>query len=56
MKKYHSTEIVYDPSNPCVKELQFEVKDWTSIKFGRIQGQEEVPEDMPEPRGKGFVM
>ena len=56
LKKYHSTEIVYDPSDPCVEESQFEVKDWTSSEFGHIQGQEEVPENMPEPRGKGFVM
>ena len=56
-KKYHNTEmVVYDPSNPCIDESTFELKDWTSSKFGHIQGKEELPSNMPEPRGQGFMI
>ena len=47
--------MVYDPSDPCVAEADFEVKDWTSSEFGHLQGKEELPPNMPEPRGQGFV-
>jgi hypothetical protein len=32
------------------------MKDWTSSEFGHIQGKEELPPNMPEPRGQGFVI
>lgn len=56
LKKYHNTELVFDPSDPVVDEGEFERKDWTASEFGHIQGKEEVPDNMPEPRGMGFVM
>ena len=56
LKKYHNTEMVYDPSNPCIVESSFELKDWTSSEFGHLQGKEELPPNMPEPRGQGFVI
>jgi hypothetical protein len=56
LKKYHNTELVFDPSDPCVNESDFELQDWTSSEFGHLQGQEELPPNMPEPRGVGFVM
>jgi hypothetical protein len=56
LKKYHNTEIVYDPSDPCVKTSDFERKDWTSSEFGHISGKEELPPNMPEPRGNGFTI
>jgi hypothetical protein len=56
LKKYHNTEMVYDPSDPVVDEASFERRDWTSSEFGHIQGTEELPANMPEPRGLGFVM
>ena len=56
LKKYHNTEIVYDPMVPEIDKSKFEQKDWTSSKFGHIQGQEELPPNMPEPRGQGFVI
>ena len=49
LKKYHNTEIVYDPSDPCVETSNFERKDWTSSEFGHISGHEELPPNMPEP-------
>ncbi len=47
---------MFDPSDPCVNESDFELQDWTSSEFGHLQGQEELPPNMPEPRGVGFVM
>ena len=56
LKKYHNTELVYDPSDPVVDEAKFAVHDWTSSEFGHIQEKEELPPNMPEPHGLGFVM
>lgn len=55
LRKYHNSEMVFDPSDPAVDEKQFERKDWTSSEFG-LDLKEEVPSNMPEPRGQGFVM
>ena len=54
LKKYHNTELVFDPSDPVVNEADFEHKDWTSSEFGHIDGEEELPKNMPEPRGQSF--
>lgn len=56
LKKYHNTELVFDPSDPVIDETQFEAKDWASSEFGHLEGVEEVPPNMPEPRGFGFVI
>ena len=56
LKKYHNTELVYDPSEPEVDKAKFEQRDWTSSEFGHIQGKEELPPNAPEPRGLGFTM
>ena len=48
--------MVYDPSDPVIDESEFEFKDWTSSEFGHLQGKEELPTNMPEPRGQGFVI
>ena len=34
----------------------WEAKDWVSSEFGHLEGKEEVPPNMPEPRGLGFVV
>jgi hypothetical protein len=56
LKKYHNTEMVYDTSDPVMDESVFESKDWTSSEFGHLQGKKELPTNMPEPRGQGFVI
>ena len=56
LKKYHNTKMVFDPSDPVVDMADFELKDWASSEFGHLQGKEELPPNMPEPRGQGFVM
>ena len=49
LKKYHNTELVYDPSDPVVDENDFERRDWASSEFGHVEGKEEFPAKMPEP-------
>ena len=56
LRKYHNTELVYDPSDLVVEYDAFEQRDWTSSEFGTVQGKEEIPSNMPEPRGQGFTM
>ena len=56
LKKYHNTELVYDPSDPVVDENDSEQSDWASSEVGHVEGKEELPAKMPEPRGHGFIM
>jgi hypothetical protein len=56
LKKYHSTEVVYDPSDQVIDEAQFDAKDWAASEFGQLNGVEELPPNMPEPTGQGFVI
>ena len=49
LRKYHNTD-------PVVEQDAFEQRDWTSSEFGTVQGKEEVPSNMPEPKGLGFIM
>ena len=56
LKKYHNTELVYGPSDPVVDENDFERRTGNHQKFGHVEGKEEFPANMPEPRGHGFIM
>jgi hypothetical protein len=56
LRCHHNAEMVFDPSDPAVDEGQFERRDWTSTEFGHVDGKELLPPEMPEPRGRGFVM
>ena len=56
LKKYHNTELVYDPSDPVVDENDFDRRDCASSEFNHVEGKEEFPVIMPEPRGHGFIM
>ena len=56
LKKHHNTELVFDPSDPVVDENSFEERDWTTSEFGHLQGKEDLPPNMPQPRGFGFVI
>jgi hypothetical protein len=39
-----------------IDEARFDAKDWASSKFGHLDGVEELPPNMPEPRGQDFVI
>jgi hypothetical protein len=56
LKKYHNTEMVFDPSDPVINEAEFERKDWTSSEFGHVSGEEERPVNAPQPRGMSFTI
>ena len=47
LKKYHNTEMVFDPSDPVIDESLFARRDWTTSEFGLDEG-EELPKNMPE--------
>ena len=55
-KKYHNTEMVFDPNYPVIDESKFQRKDWYSSEFGHLEGKEELPPNIPEPRVLGFVV
>jgi hypothetical protein len=38
LKKYHNTELIFDPSYPVIDESHLERKDWTSSEFGGVDG------------------
>ena len=56
LKKYHNTEMVFDPSDPVVDESKFQQQDWTSSEFGHVMGKQDIPINMPGPRGLGFTI
>ena len=56
LHKYHNTELMYDPSDPIIDEGQFQRRDWTSSEFSHVNGKEEMPTKMPEPRGQGVTI
>ena len=56
LNSHHDTELVFDPTLRDIDENAFEMKDWTTSEFGHIQGKEEIPSNMPQPRGTRFVI
>ena len=56
LKKYHNTELVYDPSDPTIYYAEFERRDWESSELRHINGKEELPPKMPECHGIGFTI
>ena len=55
LRKYHNSEIVFDPSDPVIDEVQFEEKDYTTSEFFSCT-KEEFSKNMPMSRGFGFEM
>ena len=56
LKKYHNTELVYDPSDPTINYAEFERRDWASSEFRNIDGKEVLPPKMPKPCGMGYTI
>jgi hypothetical protein len=54
LKKHHNAEMPFDPSEPDIDMSQFERQDWSQSIYGDVT--EELPSNMPEPRGLGFKM
>ena len=56
LKKFNNAELVFDPSDPMINEQDFERRDWASSEFGHVEGKDELPPNMLEPRGLGFTI
>jgi len=54
LKKHHNAEMPFDPSYPEINEQEFVRQDWSNTVYGDVK--EELPPNMPEARGRGFVM
>ena len=46
--------MMFDPTEPDIDDAQFTREDWSASVYGECK--EEVPPNMPEPRGIGFIM
>lgn len=55
LKEHHNAELVFDPSEPDIDQSLFERKDWTTSEMSH-DTKEELPTNMPEPRGFGFTL
>ena len=55
LKKHHNAELVFDPTDPVIDMSLFERKDWTTSEMSQCL-KEVLPENMPRPRGLGFIM
>ena len=56
LKKYHNSEMIYDPTEPVIDQRAFKRADWTYSSLSEQDRTEVLPPNMPEPRGKGFVI
>ena len=54
--KYHNAEMIYDPTAPHINDDIFKKQDWTFSTMSEQDRTEVMPPDMPEPRGKPFVI
>ena len=54
LKRYHNTELVFDPSNRDINYNSFVHQDWDSSEFGPMD--KELPSDAPKSGGMGFTM
>ena len=55
LKKHHNAEMVFDPTVPVIDEAEFQQQDWMTSEMG-LNLEEELPSNMPQPRGIGFLM
>ena len=56
LKKYHNSELVFDPSDSPIEEGLFDRQDWTNSEFGHDAGEEKLPGNSPSPHGKDFLV
>ena len=56
LQKYHSTEMVFDPSDLMIDESKYQRRVWTSSEFGHVQGKQDIPRNMSQPRGIGVIV
>ena len=54
LKVHHNAEMPFDPTYPEIDSSQFVRQDWSKTVYGEVE--EELPPNMPKPRGLGFTM
>ena len=57
LKKYHNTEMVFDPSKPTIDEELFEKQDWSNSVYATDDTdlKEALPGNMLKPHGIGLI-
>ena len=50
----HNSSLFFDPSEPDIDKSQFTCEDWSANAYEECS--EEIPINMPKPRGIGFTM
>ena len=55
LKRNHNSDMVFYPSDPVIDEYTFNRKYCAAYEFG-LSLDEEMPTNMPQPHGMGFVM
>ena len=53
LKYHHNSTLVFDPTYPDLEYSRFIRNDWRNF-YGKVK--EELPDDMPEPLGKDFII
>ena len=48
--------MVFDPSDLCIDDSQFDEQDWTTSEFSHVMGIEKLPSNMLQPQGFAFTM
>ena len=58
LKSHENSEMVFDPSRVDFDKALFPKKDWGYYIYAEAasDSQEELPPDMPKPRGKGMYI
>jgi len=56
LKKHHSTEMLFDPSEPEMDESLFPAQDWPFSAYGIEALKEEMHPNMPKPLGPSMRM
>ena len=56
LNTYPNSEIVINPRDQVIDQAEFEHQDWTSRDFGHVSGKEDLPTNLLDSRGLGFVI
>ena len=58
LEKHHNTEVVFDPTSPDIDPNMFPKQDWSNTVYtsGQDGLNEDAPDNLLEPQGKGFIM
>ena len=56
LEKHHNTEMVFDPTTQDIDQNMFPKQDWSNTVYtlGRDGLKEDIPTNLPEPRGQGL--